>query len=254
MIDFFLKHWQDSIETVSLLPERLIACLDLTSLNADDDETVITQLCQQANAHGVAAVCVTPDFVSQAKRALAASTCQLATVANFPSGTQALPVVLKDIEQSLRLGATEIDVVVPYQQFLMDDNATTIMRFVQACKALCGPKVRLKTILESGLIDSQAALERLSLAALDGGADFLKTSTGKVTAGATLEAAAIMLGAIKSFDERRGFKAAGGVKTYRQAKAYWLLATVILGESWPTAACFRLGASTLLNELLRVQG
>lgn len=253
-IDFFLKHWQDSIESVSLPPERLIACLDLTSLNADDDAATITQLCQLANTHEVAAVCVAPAFVSQAKHDLGTTGCQLATVANFPSGALPLSVVLKDIEASVRQGATEIDVVVPYQQFLMDHHATAITRFVKACKAECGPSVRLKTILESGLIEDQAALERLALAALEGGADFLKTSTGKVGHGASLEAAAIMLGAIKAFDDRRGFKASGGVKTYQQAKAYWLLATVILGELWPSAEGFRLGASSLLNELLLVQG
>lgn len=239
------------LDSLEVPVENLLACLDLTALNDSDDAAVITHLCEQAILHKVAAVCVAPHFVTCAKQALVGQTCQLATVANFPRGTDSLSSVLTEIHTSLARGATEIDVVVPYQSFLMDKDAASITHFVKTCKALCGPDVHLKTILESGLIEDPDHLERLAVAALEGGADFLKTSTGKRPIGATLEAATVLLKAIKTFgDTRRGFKAAGGVKTYSQAQAYWLLAASVLGESWPKPSCFRLGASTLLNELL----
>lgn len=231
---------------------QLITCLDLTALNATETDDRIKSLCVLAFEHQVAAVCVWPAFVATARANLSPSAnCQIATVINFPGGTDSLDRVLAAIEQSLLQGATEIDVVVPYQRFLIDNNAKLIREFVQACKEVCGPEVKLKTIVESGLVTHQRCLECLCLAALEGGADFLKTSTGKVTLGATLEAAVVLLGALKVFgDPQRGFKAAGGVKTALQAKSYWLLAQLIMGEAWPNPQRFRLGASTLLKDLL----
>ena len=252
--DFFLKS-AVAFAAEKVVPAKdLIACLDLTSLNASDTEVEIAALCQASVKHSVAAVCVAPHFVSFAASCLTAKACQLATVANFPSGDESLEQVLTSIEASLKAGATEIDVVVPYQRFLADQDTRAVQRFVKACKDLCGASVTLKTILESGLIEDHACLERLSLSALEGGADSLKTSTGKVALGASLEAACVMLGALKAFGEpTRGFKAAGGVRTYAEAKAYWVLAQLIMGEFWPKASCFRLGASTLLNELSKIQ-
>lgn len=250
-IEFFIQHWQTYSESVHVPVEALIACVDLTALNPDDDDATVLALVEHAEK--VAALCIAPRFVPVVQPLLA-SRCALATVANFPSGAEPLSQVLNEIEHSLLAGATEIDVVLPYQAFLMDRNPKAITRFVKACKTLCGPDRMLKTILESGLVEDKSLLEQMALAALDGGSDFLKTSTGKVAQGATLEAAAVLLGAVQAFgDVKRGFKASGGVKTYEQAKAYWLLAQLIMGESWPTPACFRLGASSLLQALLQRQ-
>jgi deoxyribose-phosphate aldolase len=244
----FIDQWRASTGQIVVLPEVLMACIDLTSLNDTDDEHSISVLCAQAVAYKVASVCVYPQFISVANRQLAKAVA-IATVANFPSGTADLTQVLTQIRQSIDAGATEIDVVLPYQEFLTNKDSSRIVAFVKACKAECGAIV-LKTIVESGAMDPPRVLEHLALAALEGGSDFLKTSSGKVLTGATLEAAAILLGALKAFgDERRGFKASGGVKTYKQAKEYWLLSALIMGENWPTPARFRLGASSLLTEL-----
>lgn len=248
-LDFFLAIAQDFAAKTPVDARLLIACLDLTALNSNDDDAVIHVLCDAAAAHQVAAVCVAPAFVSLAQAQLR-KRCQVATVANFPSGNESLSHVLATIDASLQAGATEIDVVVPYQAFLSDGDSVAMKEFVKACKALCGPSITLKAILESGAIADPLVLERLALSVLEGGADFLKTSTGKVPQGASLEAAAVLLGAIKAVgDPMRGFKASGGVKTYEQAKSYWLLAGLIMGETWPAPACFRFGASTLLTDL-----
>lgn len=253
-VNFFLTALEAYVETTPVPAAELIACLDLTSLNSDDREETIHALCVDAQRYSVAAVCVNPEFVSLARQSLQPKPlmpCQVATVANFPSGAEPRSHVLQAIERSLIEGATEIDVVVPYQRFLVDTDGPAVIAFVKACKALCGPKVKLKTILESGLVEDKNLLERLALCALEGGSDSLKTSTGKVAQGASLAAAVVMFGALKAFgDPARGFKAAGGVRTYDQAKAYWLLAKLVMGEHWPKPDCFRLGASVLLKDLV----
>lgn len=253
--DFFIDAAQSFSRQTKIAAKDLIACVDLTALNDTDDECTIRTLCALALEHSVAAVCVSQAFVPLAQSLLRQRPgCQLATVANFPSGTTALKEVMHEIERSLAMGATEIDVVVPYQAFLSDANGRAITLFVKGCKSVVGPSVKLKTILESGLITDPLLLENLALSALEGGADFLKTSTGKVLAGASLESAAVMLGALKSFgDVARGFKASGGVKTYLHAKTYWILARLMMGEHWPAPSCFRLGASSLLSELVTQQ-
>lgn len=247
-IEFFLTALQAYSAKVDVQNTELIACLDLTALNTTDTAESIKHLAKLAQQHQVAAVCVSLAFVELAVKSFRGP---IATVVNFPSGSDSLTNVLASIDHALAVGATEIDVVVPYQQFLIDNNAAVISKFVSACKAVCGPNIKLKAIVESGLVADPHCLERLCLAALEGGANFLKTSTGKVTSGATLTAAVVLLGALKSFGEPScGFKAAGGVKTAQQAKHYWLLAKLMMGDAWPNPQHFRMGASTLLEDLL----
>ena len=217
----------------------LLNCIDLTDLNIKSD---INALCEQAvTPHGpVAAVCVYPDYVSTTWQALITTPVKIATVINFP-GTTALP---KDIPQAILDGAVEIDAVMPH-----DDNGD----FVSQCKYYCGDKALLKIILESGEIDPDCLYQK-SLIALEHGADFLKTSTGKTPIGATPEAATIILNAIKQYQSKTakliGFKASGHIRTLNDALVYVNLVRDILGVDAYSPHYFRIGASRLLQDIL----
>lgn len=235
------------------LTKKIISLIDLTSLNDTDDEIVIDKLCSKAITPlgPVAAVCVYPQFVRQAKTKLLNTAVKVATVANFPRGNATQSMVLAEIERAVTEGADEVDVVIPYQAYLVN-RAESVQGFLHACKQACR-SAKLKVILETGVLQSVELIEQASQAAIQAGADFLKTSTGKVAVGATLEAAATMLLAIKnSRAEGRsvGFKASGGIRTPEQAASYIKLAELILGENWISPATFRFGASGLLDALL----
>ncbi|NIE77514.1 deoxyribose-phosphate aldolase [Pantoea sp. Tr-811] len=232
----------------------LIALLDLTSLNDDDDDAQIQALCQRAMtpAGPVAAVCVYPRFAALARRtldALGGQAIAVACVANFPSGNAALPEVLAQTRQALADGANEIDVVYPYRALLAGD-ADSGAALVQACKQLCSGRALLKVILETGELAEPALIRQASLQAIAAGADFIKTSTGKVTVNATVGAAQIMLECIASLDANVGFKPAGGMKTLADAQVYLDLAERINGAQWVSPRHLRFGASSLLGDLL----
>lgn len=224
---------------------QVLSLLDLTSLNDTDTAETIDTLCQNAKSHHVAAVCVYPRFVKQAATALQNTHIKIATVVNFPKGTDSLENVLLDIKQAIQDGADEIDVVFPYQQFLAG-NVDSATHFIRECKLACGKNI-LKVILETGALKEKNLIAEASRCALAAGADFLKTSTGKIEVGATLEAAEIMLQEIKQSKKQVGFKASGGIRTAEQAKQYVELANQILGEGWVTPQTFRIGTSRLLN-------
>jgi deoxyribose-phosphate aldolase len=172
---------------------------------------------------------------------------QIATVANFPQGEDRLEQVLHDIRQALDAGATEIDLVMP--QSYRQSQVNHAIEYVKACKLACGPQVKLKVILETGALASPEMIAQASRDMINAGADFLKTSTGKIVTGASLEAAAIMLSEIKASQRPIGFKAAGGVKTANQAAGYLYLVKEMLGETWLTPKLCRIGASSLLLDL-----
>jgi deoxyribose-phosphate aldolase len=249
--EYLIHQIEMEMKSTEIDPDELIACLDLTRLHSDDDERTITLLCEKAALHNVAAVCIYPAFVAQAKTLLHASEVQVATVANFPSGTQKIKTVLASIENCLKEGVDELDILIPYQAYLEDGDARLITNFVKECRKLL-PNQCMKIILESGAIQDKQLLENAALASLEGGADFLKTSSGKVAQGASLAAAIVIFGALQRFDDvTRGFKASGGVRDYQQAKMYYLLAQMMMGDSWPNQNTFRLGASGLLDDLLK---
>ena len=231
-----------------------LRCLDLTSLNADDTEDDIRTLCQRAVTPmgNVAAVCIAPEFVDYVKREAVDPQINIATVANFPSGAETPIDVLENIKDALFDGADEIDLVLPYLQYLAGDT-TAAIALVEKAKIVCGTK-KLKVILETGMLKDPAIIAAASRDCLQAGADFLKTSTGKVSIGATLDAAAVMLLAIKDYQQKHdrcvGFKASGGVRTAEDAAQYLKLAELIMGESWVSPKTFRLGASSLLDALL----
>lgn len=233
---------------------EVISLIDLTSLNDGDTVESIAALCQKAvTPHGsVAALCVYPRFVQQVVAFLKGSRIPTATVVNFPGGSSPLAGILEEVKGSLDAGATEIDLVFPYAAWLRGEREDALS-LVSRCKALCA-EARLKVILESGIFPNLALLGEAAEEVILAGADFVKTSTGKLPQGASLEAAAIMLLAIKKTAPRLkrlvGFKASGGIREPQQAWRYLSLAKSILGPQWPTSQTFRLGASQLLDRLL----
>jgi len=238
--------------------QLILSLMDLTSLNESDQATTIQALCQQANtpAGRPAAVCVFPAFIEVARHSLLdlnMPNVRIATVVNFPHGNEDVAIAVAETEKAISLGANEIDVVFPYRA-LMKGNALIGEQLVQACKQACESRVTLKVILETGVLETAELIELASIISIDAGADFIKTSTGKVPVNATLQAASIMLNAIKKKRGNVGFKAAGGIKTFDEANRYIQLADDILGRDWITPNHFRFGASGLLQNLLSTMG
>jgi deoxyribose-phosphate aldolase len=233
------------------LARRLIAMIDLTSLEAGDTAGTIAALCDNAvtPAGPVAAVCVLPRFVAQARAALAGTGIKVATVIDFPEGLGTPEDVLLETESALAAGAEEIDLVFPYRRFLADAPPPA-SKNIRAVREVADYAVRLKVILEVGAYPDRQWLEQAATVAIQGGADFLKTSTGRHATGASLESAAIVLSVIAESGLPVGFKVSGGVRELSQAVAYLTLAESILGGAPATAANFRIGASSLLPKLL----
>lgn len=243
-----------SVEKTPQLLERVVKLIDLTSLNADDTEASIAALCEKAQTiYGhVAAVCVAPQFTRLVAAQFAGSPIKTATVANFPDGSTPLENVLIEIGRSLQDGAQEIDVVFPYHRYLAGERQYAL-NFVAACKAACGD-VTLKVILETGVLLDASIIADASLDVLTAGADFIKTSTGKIAEGASLEAVAVMLlvlhHAAPQLKRQVGIKISGGVRTIEQAAQYIELADNIMGRDWVSSSTFRIGTSKLIDEML----
>ncbi|AZK61488.1 deoxyribose-phosphate aldolase [Pectobacterium versatile] len=241
--------------------QRALALMDLTTLNEDDTDEKVTALCRQANspAGKTAAICIYPRFIPLAKKILreqGTPDIRIATVTNFPHGNDDVAIAVAETKAAIAYGADEVDVVFPYRA-LIAGNAQIGFELVQACKAVCqDAHVLLKVIIETGELKQEALIRQASEIAIDAGADFIKTSTGKVSVNATPESAAIMLKAIrdKGVGERVGFKAAGGVRNAEDAAIYLQLADDIMGAEWATAQHFRFGASSLLASLLTTLG
>ncbi|MFZ2122211.1 MAG: deoxyribose-phosphate aldolase [Rhodoferax sp.] len=228
-----------------------LACLDLTSLNESDTEADIAALCQRAQSPfgPVAAVCVWPRLAAFARSQLPAS-IGVAAVANFPHGNADIDAAVRDTLQIVQAGAQEVDVVLPYRRLMAGDERA-VSALLVAVRRAC-PGLGLKVILETGELKTPALMERACQLSLDGGADFLKTSTGKSPVSATLAAARMLLGAIAASPTARsrvGFKASGGIRTVAEAAAYLALTQELLGASALTPQRFRIGASSLLGDI-----
>jgi len=238
------------------LLQRMLSVIDLTSLNADDTERGIAAFCEKAQlpfGH-VAAVCIYPAFLRLVAANFAGTSIKVATVVNFPHGDSSLESVLLEIGDALQNGAEEIDVVFPYRRYLAGDKEYA-RTFVADCKAACGEKVSLKVILETGALRESNIIADASLTALTAGADFIKTSTGKIPEGATLEAAATMMLVVKQLTpqlkRKLGVKISGGVRDVAQAAEYMQLAENIMGRDWVEPETFRIGASKLVDEIMK---
>ena len=236
------------------IAKRALALVDLTSLNDNDTDDVVKTLCKKA--HGeygrTAAVCVWPRFVKLAKEQLKGTGVLIATVVNFPHGGTDVEATVKETEQSIKDGADEIDVVLPYKSF-KEGKEDVCKKLLTAVRKACG-KTTLKVIIESGELVHADVITKASRLSIDCGADFIKTSTGKTPVSATLEAANAMLEAIKASGKPVGFKASGGVKTTEQAGEYLALADKIMGKGWVSPKTFRFGASGVLSDLLDKMG
>jgi deoxyribose-phosphate aldolase len=233
---------------------RALRLMDLTSLNDTDTAADIRALATAAQTPfgPPAALCVYPRFIAVAKQQLAElnlTNVKIATVANFPHGAADVAQAVQQCLEAAALGADEIDVVFPYQA-LMAGNAAIGLELVSACRAALDKSVLLKVIIESGELKTPALIQQASEISIEAGANFIKTSTGKVPVNATLAAAEIMLNTIKNSGKAVGFKAAGGVRSAQEAADYLALADTILGENWVSAATWRFGASSLLGSLL----
>ncbi|SNS29841.1 MULTISPECIES: deoxyribose-phosphate aldolase [unclassified Azospirillum] len=249
-----MTHNFDSGIDSAAIARRCLPLLDLTSLNDTDDAASTVVLCAKAvNPVGnVAAVCLWPSFVSQAKQILAGTGVKVATVVNFPGGSFGAEKVAAQIAGALADGADEIDVVMNYADVMMGDGRRAA-EHLAACRVACG-ETTMKVILESGSLAKPVFIERAAAIAVAAGADFLKTSTGKVPAGATPSAARIMLEAAKGADRRVGFKASGGIRDLETAAEYLALADQICGPGWVGPDTFRFGASGLLDAILGALG
>jgi deoxyribose-phosphate aldolase len=228
-----------------------LACLDLTSLNDSDDARAIGALCARAVTPWghVAAVCVWPRFVAQARAALPQSIA-VAAVANFPDGALDQELAVADTRAIVDAGGDEIDLVLPWRAVL-DGRAAAAARLVQRVRSACAGK-RLKLIIESGELPSVEAIAQASRIGLDAGVDFLKTSTGKAAHGASLDAARVMLREIGAQPRAVGFKAAGGIRTVADAAGYAALVRELLGHGAVGPQRLRFGASGLLGDIERV--
>lgn len=231
--------------------------LDLTSLNDDDTPEKIDALVKKADqgplGH-VAATCVYPKFLTQVFNATAKKGIGNATVLNFPAGTGAPEQTYMDTKKAILAGATEVDIVLDYNSFLKGDVATA-KALLDACREASAGFAKMKVILESSAFDDYRDLSAASRLAIDSGADFIKTSTGKSpTGGASLEAAATMLEAIVDSGRDVGLKVSGGVKTVGDCAQYIALSKSMMGDSWISTSHFRIGASGVLTDILKTLG
>lgn len=238
-----------------------VECMDLTTLEGKDSEGRVLSLCAKArrpserfeDIPSVAAVCVYPALVPVAKAALNGSSVRVASVATaFPSGLSTLDVKLADTNAALGAGADEIDMVIDRGAFL-SGRVQEVFQEIAAVKRLCG-EVPLKVILETGELGTYDNVRSASDLALEAGADFIKTSTGKVGTSATFPVAVTMCEAIRDYarrtGRRAGLKVAGGVRTTKQALTYLVIVNETLGPGWLRPELFRIGASSLLDDLL----
>ena len=241
--------------------KKIFGCIDLTSLNTSDSAFSIRGFCERVNRFPaqfpsmpqVAAVCVYPVFAPVLKVSLTAKEVKKAVVAaGFPSSQAFTDIKVMEARKSVDFGVDEIDVVISVGEFL-DENYEFILEEIRMIKDAIGD-THLKVILETGLLPDASAIWRASLLAMEGGANFIKTSTGKSPVSATPEAAYVMLNAIDSFfkvtGKKVGFKPAGGIVTPVDAAIYYALVKNILGDEWLPSDWFRIGASRLANNLL----
>jgi len=238
-----------------------LSMIDLTTLEGKDTPGKVQQLCYKAlhlhdqldNIPTVAAICVYPTYVKIAKKALENSTIQVASVATaFPSGQSSRNTKIMDTEFAVDQGADEIDMVISRGAFLAGDY-NFVFDEIAAVKEACG-SAHLKVILETGELDTLDNVRKASEIAMYAGADFIKTSTGKIQPAATMPVTYVMLDAIKKYymDTGKiiGMKPAGGISTSKIALQYLVMLNEVLGEKWMNNTYFRFGASSLANDIL----
>src|SRR5450759_4225635 len=239
----------------------LLNMIDLTSLNTTDNKSHILHFTGKVNSFSgrysnipnVAAICVYPNFVSVVKEKLTAKNIKIASVAgSFPTSQTFRSIKVAESKMAVEAGADEVDIVISVGAFLGNDFATVADEIREIKKAI-GEK-QLKVILESGLLGDYENIFKAAMIAMDAGADFIKTSTGKTPISATPESAFVMCRAISDFYSETGikvgFKAAGGIVNPAEAANYYQIVKYCLGEEWLNNTLFRIGASRLANNIL----
>lgn len=236
----------DNVESA----KTLIGLLDLTTLNDNDNNETVENLCKKATGKygNTASVCIYPQFISYAKSVLPEN-FKIATVINFPKGLANNTILEREIISAVSYGADELDVVLPYRTFL-DGDIDFCKEYLDIARETCQEKI-LKIIIETGELKDILAIKKATQLCIDAQADFVKTSTGKTDISATPEAANAILETIAQSGKPVGFKASGGIKTLYDAKAYLTLAQSIMGNDWVSPSTFRIGASSLLNDLIK---
>ena len=234
---------------------RALKLMDLTTLNDDDTTEKVVALCHDAKTAvgNTAAICIYPRFIPAAKKALreqGTPEVRIATVTNFPHGNDDIEIAVAETKAAVAYGADEVDVVFPYRA-LISGNEEVGFELVKQCKEVCGD-ITLKVIIETGELKEEALIKKASEICIKAGADFIKTSTGKVPVNATPEYARMMLEVIREMGVAKtvGFKPAGGVRTAEDAAQYLAMADELLGAEWADNMHYRFGASSLLTNLL----
>jgi deoxyribose-phosphate aldolase len=240
---------------------RILNLIDLTSLNTTDNKSSIIHMTGKVNSFqgrfsnipNIAALCVYPNFVSVVKEKLAVKNVRIAAVAGaFPTSQTFRSIKIAECKMAIEAGADEIDIVIPVGTFLSKDYEA-VADEIREIKSAVGDKL-LKVIIESGLLGNFEQIFRASLIAMDAGADFIKTSTGKINVSATPETAFVMCRSIFDFYSETGikvgFKPAGGIAAADDALLYYYIVSHCLGEDWLNNSLFRIGASRLANNIL----
>ncbi len=258
----------DNVTSPEVL-KNCMALMDLTTLHTEDSPESVKKLVGKVNSFMndypeyplPASICVFPNLASVVRENLATSDVHVTAVAGcFPTSQSFIEVKVKECEMAVEAGADEIDIVLALNAFMSGDEETarkeirTIRAAVDEAAAKAGRKVTLKVILETGLLVTPENIANASFLVMEEGADFIKTSTGKVSVNATPMAAYIMCESIKAFHEKTGrkvgFKAAGGISTSKDAVCYHSIVKTILGNDWINKELFRFGVSRLANSLM----
>ena len=239
----------------------ILGCIDLTTLEGSDNKSVVESLCRKAigfrnekrRIPSTAAVCVYPPFVKQAKSVLQGTGIRVASVAGaFPAGQSPIEIKVAEIKYAIQQGADEIDMVISRGKFL-EGNLQEVFDEIRVIREVC-KDITLKVILETGELKTPNNIYRASQLAMLAGADFIKTSTGKIAVNATPEAFVVMMDAVRRHHEKTGrkvsIKAAGGISDSETALLYVNLLTQVLGKEWLSNSCFRIGASRLATKVL----
>jgi deoxyribose-phosphate aldolase len=234
---------------------RVLKLLDLTDLSDSCSDQAVSDLCEKAKTPlgPVAAVCVWPQLVSVARDRLQGSPVRVATVINFPKGGEDVERVVEDAEEALGDGADEIDCVMPHAAVLRGEPRIA-RDMIAAVRDLVDNGRTLKIILETGALGDDTAIEAAGRLAIEAGADFLKTSTGRAPVSATPQAVEVLLRVIAETRPPVGLKVSGGIRTLADAMTYLDLVDARMGEGWVTASAFRIGASSLYDALIATIG
>ena len=259
-VEILLKEHLEENNTVEV-KKFLLNSVELTTLKTTDSEESVLKFVEKVNEFDdkypelghVATVCVYPNFAKICHDTLENEEVEIACVSgSFPSSQTFIEVKVAETALAIKDGATEIDIVMPVGKFLSEDYEG-VADDIAELKAVCGEK-KMKVILETGCLKTASNIKKASILSMYAGADYIKTSTGKLEPAATPEAAFVMCQAIKEYYEKTGiqigFKPAGGMKTVKDALTYYTIVKEVLGEKWLTNQWLRLGTSSLANKLL----